>query len=100
MHYLLIFYCRSGLVSDQSQVIHEENESDGESGDAEHSSSAGVGGEEEKGEGDKQRRRAEVQRSVSEGGARHSPSPQPDLLMPHSEDAGRWSHNGRANQRE
>ncbi|KAL8565137.1 hypothetical protein ACOMHN_003924 [Nucella lapillus] len=78
---------RSGLASDQPQVIQEEeNESDSEEshhsggGESNTAASAGEMGEEAKGEEEGERKRGELRRAFSEGASRHSPSPQLDLL--------------------
>ena len=88
------FLSRSGLVSDQSQVIREEeNELDIDTGDSDQSPGAG---QDQRTEDDVdgtrdasvEQKRKEFRRAVSEGGSRHSPSPQPDVLTPESEAAG------------
>ncbi|XP_076442058.1 uncharacterized protein LOC143281040 [Babylonia areolata] len=89
---------RSGLASDQPQVIQEENESDsqdseqspGDSIQAQAAEKGERGGD--KGEGDKEEeagggdgKRGELRRAFSEGAARHSPSLQAEVLLPNSE---------------
>ena len=87
---------RSGLVSDQSQVIREEeNESDYDTGDSEHIPGAGheqktAEGVDGTGDVSADLKRGEFRRAVSEGGARHSPSPQPDVVTQQTATVG-WS---------
>ena len=88
---------RSGLVSDQSQVIREENELDCDTADSDQLLGPGLDqgtGDGVDGMGDVsgQLKMKPLQRAVSEGGLRHSPSPEVDIAATLSETAG-WSQN-------